>query len=92
MSVETLCLSFRWETGRGTQGAMMFIIASGCMLVSMRRGVFCQCACVTVVVRVSRVNGVIFVNRKNVPLKREKCAFEVVKNLLILKVMESVCV
>ena len=55
------------------------------MLVSMWRDVFCQCGYVTVVVRVSRVNGVIFV-------ETGKCAFELVNNLLILQVMESVCV
>ena len=55
------------------------------MLVNMWQGVFCQCGYVTVVVRVSRVNDVIFV-------ETEKCAFEVVNNLLILQVLKSVCV
>ena len=55
------------------------------MLVSMWRSVFCQCGYVTVVVRISRVNGVIFV-------ETGKCAFEVLNNLLILKGMDSVCV
>ena len=55
------------------------------MLVSMWRGVFCQCGYLTVVVPVSRVNSVIFV-------ETGKCAFEVVNNLLILQVMDSVCV
>ena len=58
--IRYVCL-FVGKTGRSTQGALMFIIVCGCMLVSMWRGVFCQCGCVTVAVRDSRVNGVIFV-------------------------------
>ena len=81
--IRYVCLSVG-KTERSTQDALMFIIVCGCMLVSMWRGMFCQCGCVTVVVRDSRVNGVIFV-------ETVKCAFELVNNLLIIQVMQFVC-